>query len=280
MPTSLVCLTYDFDALSIWIAKGMVSPTPLSRGAFGVIGVQRILDLLAKHSIPGTFFVPGHTVETFPDSVCRVVDAGHEIGHHGWTHRRPADLGRDEEEEELLRGLDSLQRIVGVRPTGYRSPAWDLSPYSLGLLVENGFSYDSSLMGHDYLPYRPLRDLGTPLLEPTTFGDPVDLIEMPVAWSLDDFPMFEFAPTAAGMNQGLRSWKDTLDNWIADYDWMRRHLDWGVITYTFHPFVSGRGHRLMAMEALIEHLTANGAEFVTMAEAAGTASRRLAEGTL
>lgn len=280
MAKSLVCLTYDFDALSIWIAKGMVSPTPLSRGAFGVVGAERILDLLARHSVPGTFFVPGHTVETFPDAVCRIHAAGHELGHHGWTHRKPADLGRDEEEEELLRGLDSLQRIVGVRPTGYRSPAWDLSPHSLDLLVANGFAYDSSLMGHDYLPYRPCREVEAPLLEPARFGDPVDLIEMPVAWSLDDFPMFEFAPTATGMNQGLRSWKDTLDNWIADYDWMRRHLDWGVITYTFHPFVSGRGHRLMAMEALIEHLAANGAEFVTMAAAADTASRRLAEGTL
>lgn len=275
MTKSLVCLSYDFDALSIWIAKGLTSPTPLSRGAFGVVGVERILTLLEKEAVPGTFFIPGHTVETFPDPARAIHAAGHEIGHHGWTHRRPSDLSQDDEEAELLRGLDSLDRIIGVRPTGYRSPAWDLSPHSLDLLIANGFAYDSSLMGHDYLPYRPRRDMGAPMLEPTTFGAPVGLIEMPVAWSLDDFPMFEFAPTTTGMNPGLRSWKDALDNWIADYDWMRTHLEWGVITYTFHPFVSGRGHRMMAMEGLISHLKAHGAEFVTMADAARQAADRI-----
>ncbi len=276
MPRSFVCLTYDFDALSIWIARGMTSPTPISRGEFGLVGVERILDLLREHEIPGTFFIPGHTVESFPDHAKRIRDGGHEVGHHGWTHRRPNDLDREEEEQELVRGIEAMDRVLGLRPDGYRSPAWDLSPHTLDLLMANGFKYDSSLMGHDYLPYRPRRGDHTPLLEPAVLGEPVDLIELPVAWSLDDFPAFELSPTTGGgMNQGLRGWKDVLDNWTADYDWMRRKLDWGVVIYTFHPFVSGRGHRMLAMERLIEHLKAGGAEFVTMRDVAEEASTRL-----
>src|SRR3546814_11554699 len=89
MPRHVVCLTYDFDALSLPIAKGATSPTALSRGEFGLVGVERIRLLLRDRRIPATFFVPGHTIESFPGSVAPLVEAGHEIGHHGWTHRRP-----------------------------------------------------------------------------------------------------------------------------------------------------------------------------------------------
>ncbi|MDE0810433.1 MAG: polysaccharide deacetylase family protein, partial [Alphaproteobacteria bacterium] len=88
----IACLTYDFDALSLWIARGMTTPTPLSRGEFGIVGTQRILDLLARHGIKATFFIPGHTLESFPGICNQIHDEGHEIGHHGWTHRKPSDL--------------------------------------------------------------------------------------------------------------------------------------------------------------------------------------------
>ena len=152
MPRHIACLTYDFDALSLPIAKGMVSPTALSRGEFGLVGVERIHLLLADRHIPATFFVPGHTIESFPGAVTPLVEAGHEIAHHGWTHRRPNDLSLEDETQEVIRGIASIRSITGKPPVGYRSPSWDLSPHTLSLLMEHGFEYDSSLMGHDYRP--------------------------------------------------------------------------------------------------------------------------------
>ena len=78
------------------------------------------------------------------------VEAGHELAHHGWTHRLPASLSREEEEEEIVRGNDSIKRVSGQFARGYRSPAWDLSPHSIELLLKHRIQYDSSLMGHDY----------------------------------------------------------------------------------------------------------------------------------
>src|SRR3546814_2320811 len=109
MPRHVVCLTYAFDALSLPIAKGATSATALSRGEFGLVGVERIRLLLRDRRIPATFFVPGHTIESFPGSVAPLVEAGHEIGHHGWTHRRPNDLSQARSEEHTSE-LQSLMR--------------------------------------------------------------------------------------------------------------------------------------------------------------------------
>src|ERR687892_1982327 len=114
MPRSIVCLTFDFDAISSWIARGMTSPSPISRGEFGPqVGVPRILSLLQDHAIRSSWYIPGHTLESYPQQCERVAAAGHEIGHHGWTHRPPASLSRDEEEEELARANEAIHRLTG-----------------------------------------------------------------------------------------------------------------------------------------------------------------------
>src|SRR5690242_12142770 len=114
MSRALVCLTFDFDAMSGWIARGMTSPTPISRGEFGPrVGVPRILGLLERYRIPSSWFIPGHTLETYPAECLRVADAGHEIGHHGWTHRPPATLTREQEEAELVRANDAIRKLTG-----------------------------------------------------------------------------------------------------------------------------------------------------------------------
>ena len=148
----VVCLTFDYDNVSAGIARGVTTPTAISRGDFGMVAAERLLALLNQHGIRGTWFVPGHTIESYPTSCRLVQSAGHEIGHHGWTHRVPATLTREEEEQELLRGNDAIRKLTGQFARGYRSPAWDLSEHSIGLLLKHGFEYDSSLMGHDYLP--------------------------------------------------------------------------------------------------------------------------------
>ena len=115
MAKHIVCISFDFDAMSGWIARGMTTPTPVSRGEFGVIAAGRILALLKKHGIPATWFIPGHTLETYPNACEQVLEARHEIGHHGWTHVPPASLSRDEEEAELVRANEQIRKLTGRR---------------------------------------------------------------------------------------------------------------------------------------------------------------------
>ena len=267
MARHLVCLTFDFDALSGWIARGLVTPTPISRGEFGVVGAARLLALLAKHDIRATWFIPGVTIATYRDSCKAVVDAGHEIGNHGWTHVPPAKLSRAEEAAGLARANEAIAALAGRAPQGYRSPSWDLSPHTVELLIERGFAYESSMMGHDYLPYRARKGDVIALDEAVSFGPETELVEMPISWSLDDYPHFEFVRTETTLLPGLMNARDVIENWIDDFTYMARHYEWGVLTYTCHPFVIGRGHRMLAFERLIEALKVQGAVFVTMAEA-------------
>src|SRR5512145_2764467 len=104
----MVCLTYDFDAMSGFIARGLTSPTPISRGEFGAVAAPRILDLLRRHRIQATWFIPGHTIETYPRICNEIVAAGHEIGHHGWTHVPPNDMSLEQEADGMRRGIEAI----------------------------------------------------------------------------------------------------------------------------------------------------------------------------
>ena len=275
MGRGIVCLTFDFDAMSGWIARGMTSPGPISRGEFGPhVGAPRILELLARHGIRSSWYIPGHTLETYPDACRRVAEAGHEIGHHGWTHRPPATLSRDEEEEELVRANEAIRALTGRGARGYRSPSWDLSPHSVDLLLGHGFLYDSSMMADDYIPYRVRKGDVIALEQPAVFGAETRLIEMPISWTLDDYPHFEFLRTPTWVLPGNMNANGVLQNWIDDFLYLSRNLEWGVITYTFHPFVIGRGHRMIALEKLIERLKQENAVFMTLEDAAAEYAAR------
>src|SRR5688500_6347307 len=129
MPRHIACLTFDFDAMSGLVARGLTTPTFVSRGEFGAVAAPRILDLLAKYRLPATWFVPGVVIETYPKICEAVVAAGHEIGHHGWSHVPPANLTREQEADGLERANRSIERLCGQKARGYRSPSWDLSPH-------------------------------------------------------------------------------------------------------------------------------------------------------
>ncbi len=193
MAKHIVCLSFDFDAISGFIARGTPTPSPISRGEFGPrVGAPRLLALMKKYRIQSSWFVPGHTIETFPDAVKAVVDAGHEIAHHGWKHVSPSTLTREAEEAELIRGNEAVKRISGQYARGYRSPSWDLSPHSVELFLKHGFTYDSSMMGDDYTPYYAREGDVIELEQPAKFGRATPLVEMPICWSTDDAPHFEF----------------------------------------------------------------------------------------
>jgi peptidoglycan/xylan/chitin deacetylase (PgdA/CDA1 family) len=267
MTRHIVCLTFDHDNMSPFISRGMTTPTAISRGDFGIVATERLLALLAKYRIKTTWFTPGHTIETYPDCAQAVFGAGHEIAHHGWTHTVPATLSREEEEAELVRGNAAIKALTGKNARGYRSPSWDITPHTVALLLKHGFIYDSSLMGHDYLPY-PAREADiVELQKPAVRGKPTKLIEMPISWTLDDYPVFEYMRNPNGVQAGLMNASAVLENWVDDFVYMRENLGWGILTYTFHPHVIGRGHRMIMLEKLVRKLIELGAEFHTMEEA-------------
>ena len=183
-------------------------------------------------------------------------------------------MSREEEEAGLVRANTAIEKISGRPARGYRSPAWDLSENSIDLLIKHGFIYESSMMAHDCSPYYARTGDTVTLDQPMQFGPETSLIEMPISWSLDDFPHFEFTQTEGFRVPGLMATAGVLQNWLDDFDYMTRTTEWGVLTYTCHPFVSGRGHRMLMLERLIAGLRELGAAFLTMEEAAQEWARR------
>jgi peptidoglycan/xylan/chitin deacetylase (PgdA/CDA1 family) len=271
LPRHIVCLTFDFDTQSGFIARGMTTPTPLSRGEFGLIGARRIRTLLKTRGLRATWFIPGFTIESHPAACEEVLRDGHEIAHHSWAHVPPAQQSREQEEADLVRANECIVRLSGRRARGYRSPAWDLSENTVDLLLTHGFIYDSSLMGADYWPYCVRRGDRAELGKPFQFGEETQLIEMPISWSLDDYPHFEFVRTTTSVLAGLQSPRTVMHSWLEEFRYMQRSVEWGVLTYTMHPYVIGRGYRMQALEKLIDKLASAGAVFMTMEDAAAEA---------
>ena len=245
------CITFDFDAMSSWIGSlKSNNPSMISRGQFGAVALPRILALLDDRGIRASFAVPGHTAYAYPRLIDQIVDGGHEIVHHGWVHENPAAFDEDGERRVLELGLEALERVAGVRPLGYRSPAWDLSPRSVDLLLEYGFQYDSSCMGHDFFPYYLRSGDRWSLDRAYHFGRTVDLVELPVTWMLDDFPPAEFV---LGMNTGLQAASAIEENWRADFDFAYRDCKGGAFVLTLHPQTIGRGRYFLMLERLLDY---------------------------
>ena len=259
-----VCLSFDFDGPSLWMQRRMTTPTPVSRGEFGAVAVPRILRLLARRGIPATFFIPGHTIETYPDACRMVVDAGCEVGLHGYAHELNTTLSEDKERWVMTRSQELVERLCGHRASGYRAPSGDPTPQTLGLLVEHGVTYDSSLMGHDYRPYR--MRLGDELPEdgPARWGPETAVIELPFSWTLDDYVYLEFVTFRRMLMPGLRRPEDMFANFTGDVTWMVREVTHGVCNVVFHPQVIGRGHRLLALERWLDEIAELGVSFARM----------------
>ena len=253
-------LTFDVDAESPILVEGRRyadNAGVMSHQAYGpLVGVPRILALLAEYELPATFFVPGLTAERYPQTVELILAAGPELGHHSYAHFSPFDQDDAAERADFERALAVLDRF-GVKPEGFRCPSWEPAWRTPALVAEYGLAYDSSLMDSDR-PY---------LLE-TAAGD---IVELPVHWSLDDWEQYAYLPRPP-FKSPIESPQKVLDLWISELDAMRRYGC--IFVLTCHPFLSGRPHRVEILRALIEHALGTGdVEFVEAREAARRARR-------
>jgi peptidoglycan/xylan/chitin deacetylase (PgdA/CDA1 family) len=247
-----VCLSPDFDAQSVWIGTfRSASQTNLSRGEFGAeVGAPRLLDTFRRYGITTTWCVPTHTIQTFRRSVEAVAEAGHEIAAHGVYHEYVPKLDPDEERRLLDLQLTQHEKLLGMRPRGYRSPALDVTDSTLRLLEESGLEWDSSLMGRDFTPYRPRMVTNIDLENGNSFGPPSGVLEFPVSWGLDDFPeleLFKGSPVQQSHEVVFARWRDA-------FDFAYERCPGGLMTWTLHPQTIGRAQNLLMLERFLDHV--------------------------
>ncbi|HYD75810.1 polysaccharide deacetylase [Ramlibacter sp.] len=267
----------DVDAVAAWLGTfgGADSPHDISRGLFaGEVGSVRLLDLFDHYGIKTTWFIPGHSIETFPEQMARVAERGHEIGLHGYSHENPLAMTPAQEADVLDKCIGLVEKLSGRRPRGYAAPWWELSATTPSLLLERGIRYDHSMMHRDFECYR-LRsgDSWTPIdysqpaeswMKPLVRGKETSLVEVPVSWYLDDLPPMMFIKKAPN-SHGFMNPRDIEELWREQFDWVYRKMDDAVFTICLHPDVAGRPQVLAMLERLMDHMLAHGGvEFMTL----------------
>jgi peptidoglycan/xylan/chitin deacetylase (PgdA/CDA1 family) len=287
----LVGFGIDVDAVAGWLGSygGEDSPDDISRGMFaGEVGSIRLLDLFDKLDIKTTWFIPGHSAETFPEQMKEVANRGHEIGIHGYSHENPIAMTREQGTAVLDKSIDLITELSGKRPTGYVAPWWEFSNVTNELLLERGIKYDHSLMHNDFTPYRVrVGDKWTKIdysakpedwMKPLVRGEETDLIEIPANWYLDALPPMMFIKKSPN-SHGFVNPRDIEQMWQDQFDWVYENMDYAVFPITIHPDVSGRPQVLLMLERLFKHMASHeGVKFVTMNEMADDYDKKFPRG--
>ena len=230
-------LSFDVDNETVTgLRFGDATVGSLSQGEYGArVALPRVVELLDRHGIPASFFIPAVSMRLNPGMLDVIQSAGHhEIGIHGWIHELNSSLERDDERRLLVRALDYYTELLGERPVGYRAPSWNFSPNTLDLLLELDFLYDSSLMADDR-PYEILAN-----------GEPTGLVELPVDWILDD------APVLNPRGDRYTNPRQIMRVWIDEFD--KAWEEGTTFVLTMHPHYIGHRSRIVALEGLIDHI--------------------------
>lgn len=277
-----IAVGVDVDAVGGWLGSygGQDSPNDISRGMFaGEVGVPRLLQLAQRRNISFTWFWPGHSIETFPEQFDQVVAAGHEIGHHGYSHENPLEMSPEQETEVFEYVYDLIERRAGTAPVGYVAPWWEMSHYTNELLANAGMLYDHSFMHRDFTPYYVRvgdtwtnidyeADSAKEWMKPLVRGEETDLVEIPASWYIDDLPPMMFIKSSPN-SHGFVNPRDIEELWRDQFDWVYREMDYAVYPMTLHPDVSGRPQVLLMLERLFDHFASHpGVEFAFMKDIA------------
>jgi peptidoglycan-N-acetylglucosamine deacetylase len=271
----------DVDAVAGWLGSygGQDSPSDIQRGVFAAeVGVPRLLRLFDRYGLPTSWFIPGHSIESFPEQIDAVLAGGHEIGAHGYSHENPVAMTEEQETDVLGRCVDLIERVSGRRPRGYVAPWWEMSAATARLLLQHGFRYDHSQQYGDFLPtYARVGDSWSNVdytkpaaewMQPLVRGPAIDLVEIAANWYLDDLPPMMFIKSSPN-SHGFVNPREIETLWRDQFDWVYRELDEAVFPLTIHPDVSGRPQVLLMLERLIEYISGHsGVTWVTMEQAA------------
>ncbi|KAF7342344.1 Polysaccharide deacetylase family protein [Mycena venus] len=261
----LVHRSFPYSAANQFLAAGLFA---------GTVGTRRLLKLFDKYNIKATWFIPGHSLETFPEESALVRDAGHEIGLHGYSHENPADMTLEQQRAVLDKTYRMFTEFCGKPPRGSVAPWWETSREGSELLLSYGIEYDHSMSHHDCQMYW-LRtgDSWTKIdysqkaetwMKPLVAGQPTGLVEIPASWYIDDLPPMMFIKSSPN-SHGWVNPRDVEALWMDHFDYFYREYDEFVFPMTIHPDVSGRPHALLMQERIIEHINKHeGVEWVTM----------------
>lgn len=254
-----VLLSFDTDDETVELRSGGRSINVLSDLQYGRVGLNRIVDLLDRHNIPATFFVPGVSLELDPQKATVINRSGrHEFAVHGWIHENPASLSRAQEKAALERSLETIRKSAGYNAVGYRAPSWNFSEHTVDILGELGFFYDSSLMSDDS-PYEILRH-----------GQATGIVELPVSWVPDD------ASYLLPRSAGAISPRDFLTILKDDFDVAYRERTMFLVT--MHPDIIGRRSAIVVLEELIDYIKSKpGVWFATHRSVAEYAKKQAVE---
>ena len=277
----------DLDAVAGWLGSygGEDSPDDISRGIFaGEVGTPRLLKLFDRLGLKTTWFIPGHSIETFPKEARMIVDAGHEVGMHGYSHENPISMTPEQEEAVLLKCIDLLSDLSGKRPAGYVAPWWEFSHVTNELLLKHGIKYDHSLMHRDFECYYvrvgdrwtkiDYSDPADSWMSALVRGQETDLIEIPANWCLDDLPPMMFIKKSPN-SHGFVNPRDIEEMWRDQFDYVYREYDDAVFPITIHPDVSGRPQVLLMLERFAAYLLSHpGVRFCTFEDIADDFARR------
>jgi peptidoglycan/xylan/chitin deacetylase (PgdA/CDA1 family) len=234
-----VAISFDPDHETIPLRDGETRPGKLSQGQYGSrVAAPKVLALLAEYDVPGSFFMPAVSALLHPAEVEAYVAGGHEVAVHGWIHERNMLLERADELDLTGRAIEVLEKLSGTRPVGIRTPSWDFSDNTLGIIEQLGLRYDSSLMADDE-PYEIVAD-----------GRRTGIVEIPVEWIRDDAPYLMMERYGA-----LRPYtppRALFEIWRDEFD--AAHAEGGLFQLTLHPHVIGHRSRLVVLRDLLAHI--------------------------
>ncbi|KAI1628038.1 glucose 1-dehydrogenase [Exophiala viscosa] len=287
-----ICLSVDFDAISGYLGTGHNPSNTLSDYSSGIfsanVGVGRLLKLFKKHEISDkvTWFIPGHSLETFPSQAQEILESGAELGLHGYSHEGAYAMTVEQERDVLEKCLDLITKLRGGRrPVGYRAPLYQIRETTVRLLQDHDFLYDSSMNAHDSLPYflpKPFPEkpphvpdykkdasswmIPTPIPEqPAPGSAEADkaLVEIPASWYSEDATPMGFYPYTASTH-GYVSVDVVEKMWLDRFNWLWENESWldegpgkgygSVYPLIWHPESAGRVHIVGMIDRVVSKL--------------------------
>lgn len=267
------CVTFDMDADSlVHIAHptdGHSRVSAISMLQYGPkVAVPRIVESYRQLGIRQTFFVPAWCIENYQPAIEAMLKGGHELAHHGYLHEHPRELSAEDEAYWLDRSIDTIVKVSGKRPRGWRAPLYNFSHRSADLLAERGFLYDSSLMGDD-IPYILECEKGR-------------LVELPTHWGLDDWPQYVQSSDLDYM-MPIRAPRQGFEVFAQEFDVAYKYG--GLWIPVVHPFATGRLSRWEVFCEFLQGIVERGdvwfapmeeiASYVSELEASGAWSPRV-----